>query len=144
VNALCLVVAGTLRALLPVTEFTVTWQHSVEKMQWEEHYRIEGAQLRLTEARVAGSGAGIDPLPDATLRDGAWTWHPRDATFAQLRLTSSAFTRDYELCWGDGCRALRSLVPPPGVPSSSSTSGAGDVEIVEIRACEARTAGNVN
>ena len=59
-NALCLVVAGTLRALLPVTEFTVTWQHSVEKMQWEEHYRIEGAQLRRC-ATAHGRGTRATP-----------------------------------------------------------------------------------
>jgi hypothetical protein len=110
VDALCLLVAGALRATLPASEFTLGWQHSVERIRWEERYRVAGASIELVEARIQGSGAGMDPPPDAVLRDGWWTWRPRTKPFRELRLTLSPYTRDYDLCWAGRCRALRSVV----------------------------------
>jgi len=120
-DAICLFVAGALRATLPATEFTVGWNHSVEKTRWEERYRIEGTALRLVEARIRGSGAGMEPAPDATLMHGWWTWRPRDTTLATLRLTLSPYTRDYDICWHARCESLQRIV------------NASDV--VDLRAC---------
>jgi hypothetical protein len=126
-NAVCLFVAGVLRATLPGTEFTLAWDHSVEKTRWEERYRIDDAGLRLIEARVQGSGAGMDPPPGAHLHDGWWTWQPPLAPLAELRLTVSTFTRDYDLCRARRCRTLRSL------------AGTGDASaIVDIRPCRGK------
>lgn len=111
VNAICLIVAGTVRATLPGPEITLAWQHSVQKTRWEERYRVDGDELVLTEASVAGTGAGMEPPASATLRDGVWTWRPR-TRFPELRLTHSSYTRDYTLCWRDGCRELSALVGP--------------------------------
>ena len=58
------------------TEFTLAWEHSVEKTRWEESYRVDGDRLRLTAARIQGLGAGMEPPPDAVLRGGWWTWKP--------------------------------------------------------------------
>ena len=109
-NAVCLFVAGVLRASLPATEFTVAWSHSVEKTRWEERYRVEGARLVLTQARIQGSGAGMEPAPEARLSDGWWTWRPAMAPLSRLRLTLSPYTRDYDICWGGRCRSLHRLV----------------------------------
>jgi len=109
VDAVCLLVAGALRATLATSDFTLAWQHSVEKIRWEERYRVSGAKLDLVEARIQGSAAGIDPPQAARLRDGWWTWRPDTAPLAELRLTLSPYTRDYDLCWNGRCRTLRDV-----------------------------------
>jgi hypothetical protein len=135
-SAACLFVAGALRALVPAQEFTVAWMHSVEKTRWEERYRVERAKLRLVEARIQGSGAGMDPPADATFDHGWWSWRPSVAPLSVLRLTLSPFTRDYDLCWRGRCQTLRSLVASA---PSGSTRNAGEPRnadgVVEIRAC---------
>ena len=85
-NAVCLIVAGVVRATLPTDHFTLAWQHSVEKTRWEESYRIDGDRLRLTSARIQGLGAGMEPPPDAVLRSGWWTWKPPPHAIAVLPL----------------------------------------------------------
>jgi hypothetical protein len=69
----------------------------------------------------------MDPPPDATFRDGWWTWHPAVPPLPELRLTLSSYTRGYDLCWGGRCHSLRRLV----------SSGAADVvgAVVQIQAC---------
>ncbi len=108
-TGLCLIVAGRLLATLPVTEFTLAWTHSVQQSRWEERYRIDGARLVLERARVEGSGAGMEPAPDAVWRDGSWRWTPALPPLRQLRLTVSSFTSDYELCAEHACRPLQAL-----------------------------------
>lgn len=131
-NAACLFVAGALRATIPAPEFTVAWMHSVARTRWEERYRVEGDALRLVIARVQGSGAGMEPAPDAVLRDGGWTWTPVLAPLREVRLTVSSYTRGYDLCWRGRCQTLRSLVTPPaGPPLADGTS-------VELRACRSK------
>ncbi len=126
-NAACLLIAGALRAIVPAQEFTVAWTHSVQKTRWEERYRVDGDALRLTEARIQSSGAGMDPPPDATFREGWWTWHPPLPPLPELRLTLSSYARGYDLCWGGRCHTLRRLV-------SSGRSDA-DGAVVAIHAC---------
>jgi hypothetical protein len=110
-NAVCLLVAGALSATLPDPEFTLAWDHSVQKTRWEERYRVDGERLRLVEARVEGTGAGMEPPPSAVLRDGAWTWRP-GTLLPELRLTLSRYTSDYMLCSQGRCRTLGALVAP--------------------------------
>lgn len=138
-NAICLFVAGTLRATLATTDITVAWDHSVEKTRWEERYRVDGDRLQLVEVRIQGSGAGMDPPPDATLVDGWWTWRP-GASLAVLRLTASSFTRDYDLCWRGRCETLHRVI---GAPAELGTTAPIPREqqprdapaVVDIRAC---------
>lgn len=140
-NGFCLFVAGVLRATVPATELTVGWDHSVEKTRWEERYRIDGTRLRLVEARIQGSGAGMDPPPDAELRDGWWTWRPAAGLLPELRLTQSNFTRDYDLCWRGQCRSLRAVVASsaPAVRPDMKQDAQADpsMDVVEVRACAA-------
>ncbi len=125
-NAICLFVAGVIRATLPADEFTLAWQHSIEKTRWEEHYRIQGDGLVLLEARIQGMGAGMEPPDDAVLRDGWWTWTPAAKRIDALKLAVSPYVRDWALCWRDGCRPLGALV-------ASSSDGS----VVDIKACNA-------
>ncbi len=124
-NALCLLVAGVLQATVTGPEFTLAWTHSVERIRWEERYRIEDDRLRLVEARVRGHGAGMEPPPGARLQDGTWTWVP-GTVVPELQLARSTATADYTLCAGGRCRALGEwLVLPTGDDS------------VTVRACDA-------
>lgn len=117
-TGLCLVVAGILRATLPAQEFTLAWTHSVEKLRWEEDYRVEGTLLLPVAARVRGSGAGMEPPAHAVWRDGAWHYRPAGPALAGLRITLSPYTSDYDLCWNGQCAPVTDVVglaKPEGV-----------------------------
>jgi len=120
-SAVCLLVAGVLRATVPSDTFTLGWQHSVEKTRWEEDYRVEGEALVLTESRVEGFGAGMEPAPRARLEHGTWHWRPDVPPLPSLRLTSSPYTADYRICWSGQCTALRRLVHSSGIEVVSVT-----------------------
>ena len=114
--AVCLAAAG-LAISLPLQAFTLNWTHSIEKILWEEDYKVvqttSGARLQLTEARIRGSGAGMEPPPDAVLKNGVWHYRPPLAPLDRLHLTRSDYVADYKLCWGGKCHPLAELVGPP-------------------------------
>lgn len=115
--AICLAL-GTHHARLPVQHFTLSWMHSVEKTQWQEDYTLRGDRLVLTEARLQGTGAGMEPPPDAVLRGRWWHYVPHLPPLPELRLTLSPYTADYKLCWRGQCHALATMMgvaKPEGV-----------------------------
>lgn len=120
----CLVLAAAASASHPApvfiaTErFTLAWTHSIEKVRWEEDYEVLGpatsvAQpvLHATEARVKGSAAGMEPPPDAVLRNGWFSYTPNQRFPSALRLSRSEFVPDYELCMKGTCRPLSRWLP---------------------------------
>ena len=109
-SLLCLATA-TAVATLATQSFTLAWTHSIEKVRWEEDYRIEAGRLHLVEARIQGSAAGMEPPPDARLENGWWHYAPAQAWLDELRLTRSPYARDYELCVGGRCRSLAKIAP---------------------------------
>lgn len=127
-SAACLFVAGTLVATLADPAFSIAWTHSVAKTRWVESYRVEGASLRLVEASVEGSGAGMEPPPEAVRRDGRWHWRPGRA-LPELVLARSRHAGDYALCTAGSCRDLAALAGPPV-----------DGQAVVIRPCDAHGA----
>lgn len=108
--ALCLV-AGEVVARLAVAGFTLAWTHSVERVRWEEDWRIADGRLIPVAARIKGSGAGMEPPEDAVLRDGYWTYRPRLAPLEQLDLARSDAVADWQLCLDGACRSLGSYLP---------------------------------
>lgn len=111
-TALLCLVAGALTVTLPTDHATLRWTHTIEKTVWEEDYQVVGTRLRLTESRVQGSGAGMEPPPGAVLCDGRWHHRP-DAPreLAQLTLARSEHGSDYTLCIDGTCRPLSHWVP---------------------------------
>jgi hypothetical protein len=105
---------------VPATAFTLAWTHSIEKIRWEEDYRVvavapDAPRLLPKRARIHGSGAGMDPPPDAVFRDGWYEYTPPDRPDEPLRLTRSAYTADFDWCArGQGCRPLGDLLPSDG------------------------------
>lgn len=110
--ALCLV-AGEVVARLAVASFTLAWTHSVERVRWEEDWRIADGLLVPVAARIKGSGAGMEPPEDAVLRDGYWIYRPRLAPLAHLDLARSDSVADWQLCLDGACRSLGSYLPGP-------------------------------
>jgi hypothetical protein len=121
--------AGLLAAVLPLSTFTVAWNHSIEKIRWEEDYRVAAGRLVLDEARIRGSGAGMEPPPDARFEHGVWHYRPPLQPLERLRLTHSRYTAGYEICGAGRCQPLTSLLP--GLP---------EYAVVEVTACDAPAA----
>ena len=55
---------------------------------------------------IQGSGAGMEPPPDAVLQGGVWHYRVADPWRRSLVLARSEFVRDYELCVHDHCQPL--------------------------------------
>lgn len=105
--SLCILAGATKTATLAVTAFTLSWTHSVEKTQWREEWRLTPAGLHLVEARVKGSGAGIDPPEGAILQDGWWVYAPAVAPMPRLALAASGATvSGWSLCAEGTCLTL--------------------------------------
>jgi hypothetical protein len=109
-TGLCLA-AGLLLAPLGGDAVTLRWTHSIEKIVWEEDYRLEQGCLRLTEARIRGTGAGMEPPADAVLRNGAWHYRPKLAPLPRIELRHSPYAAQYEFCVGGNCRTASDLLP---------------------------------
>jgi hypothetical protein len=109
---LCLfTAAGVLAASLAADALTLAWTHSVEKVAWEEDWRLAGGRLELVEARIQGSGAGMEPPPDAVLAGGWWRYRPALPPQERLVLARSGAVEEYRLCVRDACRPLDQLAP---------------------------------
>jgi hypothetical protein len=114
----CLLVAGK-QIMLATAAFTLSWTHSVEKTEWQEHWRVGADGLRLVEARVKGSGAGMDPGDGARLENGWWVWPTEVPAIPKLVLAASGATvGGWTLCHDDGCRTMGT---EPGRPLTLET-----------------------
>ncbi|MEI8325659.1 MAG: DUF1850 domain-containing protein [Betaproteobacteria bacterium] len=122
--SLCLA-AGALAATLPLSSFTLAWTHSIEKIRWEEDYRVVDQRLVLEQARILGSGAGMEPPADAQLKNGVWHYRARLVPLKKLSLSHSPYAADYEICSADaGCKPLASVFK--GLP---------EFALIEVSAC---------
>lgn len=98
-----LCIAGSTKlTVLVVSAFTLSWTHSAQKTRWEEDWRITPSGLEIVEARIQGSGAGMDPPEGAKLMDGWWRYKPKVPPRPELVLGASAATgSSWQVC-GDG------------------------------------------
>ncbi len=105
---------GGKATIIASTMFTLGWTHSVEKTAWEEQWRIAGEALQLEEARVRGSGAGMEPGEGAALVDGWWVWKPAAAPMDELLLAASGATgKGWRLCSGQACMVIGAKAGEP-------------------------------
>ena len=120
---LVLAAAGQTAApvFVPVERFTLAWTHSIEKVRWEEDYAVRYGDardappvLQALTARIRGSAAGMEPPPDAVLRNGWFEYTPPTVSPEGLRLTRSTFTADYDWCVARRCAPLSSLLASDG------------------------------
>lgn len=114
---LCLV-AGGLTVTIPVSQFTLRWQHSIEKIEWAEDWEVVGGWLHLSQARIRGSGAGMEPSDRAQLLNGVWHYRIRDPWRREVVLARSEFVPDYELCVEGRCKRMSHWVPIAAGPTT--------------------------
>ena len=95
--SLCLASAGVVKTL-SIAAFTLVWTHSIEKIDWQEDWRITPRGLELVQARVKGSGAGMEPPPEARLVDGWFQWRPERAAMPEVVLGNSGAAGEWRLC----------------------------------------------
>lgn len=110
--SLCLASAGVVKTL-SVAAFTLAWTHSVEKVDWQEDWRVTPAGLLLVQARVKGSGAGMEPPPEARLVDGWFQWRPKHGVLAEVVLGNSGAAGEWRLCMSGKCRTLSDIFGYP-------------------------------
>jgi hypothetical protein len=106
--SLCLASAGIVK-VLSVAAFTLAWTHSIEKVDWQEDWRVSSRGLELVQARVKGSGAGMEPPPDARLVDGWFQWQPKRAPTPEVALGNSGAAGEWRLCIDGKCRTLSGI-----------------------------------
>jgi len=110
---LCLGLVGVVWAQLPVSDFTLAWNHTIEKIRWEEDYRVTPQGLLLGEARVRGTGAGMEIPQGARLQSGSWHYRRILPPLQPLNLGRTPEAGDFELCFDGRCRLMSEWVGAP-------------------------------
>ena len=111
--SLCIFAAGK-TITLAATAFTLSWTHSVEQTRWEEDWRITPAGIEIVEARIKGSGAGMEPPPDAVFEHGWWVYAPEIPATPEIVLAASGATgAGWSLCAAGDCIELGAAAGEP-------------------------------
>lgn len=88
----------------------------MEKTRWEEEWRVTPAGLEILQARVKGSGAGMEPPEGAVLKDGWWRYEPALPVQESLVLAASGATGEgWSLCASGRCIILGASEGAPTV-----------------------------
>ncbi len=125
---LCILSGGVTQALA-VSAFTLSWTHTVERTQWIEHWQVQPAGLSVVEARVKGSGAGMEPPDGARLVDGYWVYSPQLPPQRRVVLANSgAGDSVWRLCAQGRCQTL-------GGSGSSAGADSGPGSPIELSVC---------
>ena len=120
--SLCIAAAG-LVVQVAASSFTLSWTHTIEKTRWEEDWRVEGDGLVIDEARVQGSGAGMEPPAEARLEGGFYVWAPDIPPVPELVLRRAPEAGDWTLCAAGRCATLGDWL-------------VGEADPVRIRPCQ--------
>jgi hypothetical protein len=121
--SLCLASAGIVKTLT-LASFTLAWTHSIEKLEWQEDWRVRPQGLELMQARVKGTGAGMEPPSEARLVDGWFQWQPSRAPMPEVALGNSGAAGEWRFCADGRCRTLSQIF---GLPIGSN--------VTTMRAC---------
>ena len=108
----CLLAAGA-AIRLGTMALTLAWTHSIEKTRWEEDWRITPAgMMQLQEDRIQGTGAGMEPPPDAHFDGTWWRYKPPTPPMKDVILRRSGMTvGDWQICIKGQCRAMGDYLP---------------------------------
>lgn len=110
--SLCLASAGVVKSL-SVAAFMLAWTHSVEKIEWQEDWRVTPQGLEIVEARVKGSGAGMEPPPEALLKEGWFRWKPPLPVLPEVVLGNSGLAGEWRFCNDGKCQDLSAILGRP-------------------------------
>lgn len=104
--AVCIATVGGVMKIA-ATSFVLSWMHSVEKVPWQEVWNVSPQGLILSEARIKGSGAGMDPPADAVLREGWYVYRPNIPPRPEIVLAASGKTgAGWSFCADGTCLEL--------------------------------------
>ncbi|MBN9584482.1 MAG: hypothetical protein BGN84_13785 [Afipia sp. 62-7] len=123
--SVCFATAGVVKSLA-VASFMLAWTHSVEKIEWQEDWRVTPQGLEIVAARVKGSGAGMEPPPEARLVDGWFRWAPHVPILPEVALGNSGMAGEWRLCSDGKCQTLSDIL---GMPVGTN--------VTTMRACDA-------
>jgi hypothetical protein len=98
---------------LSIAAFTLAWTHSIEKIEWQEDWRVTPQGLELAQARVKGSGAGMEPPSDARLVNGWFQWQPKRPPMPEVVLGNSGAAGEWRLCSDGQCHTLSEIFEHP-------------------------------
>jgi hypothetical protein len=79
----------------------------------QEDWRLTPQGLELVQARVKGSGAGMEPPAEARLVDGWFQWRPARVPMPELVLGNSGAAGEWRLCSDGSCRTLSEIFAHP-------------------------------
>lgn len=108
----CLAV-GAKMLHLTAAAFTLQWTHSVEHVAWAEDWTVTSEALILEEFRIKGSGAGMEPGPDAVLRDGWWVSAGHVQVPTLTLAASGATGGGWTFCADGTCTEIGAAQGPP-------------------------------
>jgi len=132
--SLCLATAGVVKSLA-VASFMLSWTPSAENTEWQEDWRVTPQGLEIVEARVKGSGAGMEPLPDAPLIDGWFRWKPQLPVLPEVALRNSGMAGEWRLCTDGKCQDLSAILGRPlGAAVTTMSVCKADVEVKSLDA----------
>jgi hypothetical protein len=103
--SLCLASVGAVKTL-SIAASTLVWTHAIEKVDWQQDWRITPKGLELVQARAKGSGAGMEPPPEARLVDGWFQWRPRRAPMPEVLRGNSGTAGEWRLSSEGRCKTL--------------------------------------
>ncbi|UOA28921.1 DUF1850 domain-containing protein [Pseudosulfitobacter sp. DSM 107133] len=104
---------GAVALHLALGSFTLQWTHSVEHVTWQEDWRVDGDVLTLERSRLKGSGAGMEPGPDAFLQDGWWVSAGHLQVPELVLAASGATGAGWTLCADGICRVIGAVSAQP-------------------------------
>jgi hypothetical protein len=106
----CLLAAGQIVRLGTIA-LTLAWTHSIEKIRWEEDYLLTPAGIVVVQDRIQGSGAGMEPPPDAQFDGTWWRYRPHLPPQPKIVLRRSGMTvSDWDVCIKGQCRPMGDYV----------------------------------
>ena len=108
------ILSGLKLSTFALSFFTLSWTHSVEKIEWQEDWIINHNQLEIVEARVQGSGAGMEVPEGSKFVDGWWVYRPKDIKTNELLLaTSNTNIQNWKICFNGSCSVLKNNEEQP-------------------------------
>jgi hypothetical protein len=116
----CLLAAGTV-ARLGTVALTLAWTHSVEKIRWEEDYRATPAGIVVTQDRIQGTGAGMEPPLGSTFDGKWWRYKPDLPPQRQIVLRRSSATADWQVCIRGSCKPMGDYLTKDADPVTLAT-----------------------